>query len=763
MEPWREELYHSELYHHGILGMKWYVRNGPPYPLDYRAHSLNEIREGWQRSLQGTWNSQLYGRRTARGQRSIYTKMKAGQRYRFRGPYHIDPAARRRERRRLKKLNQQYTRQHIRWGDTYNDPTVSKYRLQREAKAKKAFTTGLLLIGGLSILEGRRYFKNKVNQDAKDMIIKAGQNLSNVSANPKKVLNGSPFYASQTKLDQVKYGGFLGSQMRLGLLGDEPIKNIYKHRITAQQNIKVASTEHTRGVVHSLIRDDDYRNTLIKHLKDEHLKLFTPRSKRAVKTAIKELENDVPLSKEGYAGFNIALVNDKSPHHKEITSKFYQAMKEKGYDAIHDVNDSRYSGYNAKRPLIVFAEPDKVKITKTTKFKDIETYGQGVASIASMSAQEANRLVGLKGVAALAGLGITTSAVKKYKRMSDDDKDKVKKTAIGIAAGAGALAGITGGIAGVKYLRSLGKSYSDEVIKAGTTIQTLSMRKDRITNGKQFYANWNPKDIVTYEGNFTKKLAAKYKVSGQAMEDIRIANKPAAKRVFGKMMREDASFRNDVNSLIDALKRTEDNKNYRFRGKYDQFNAMVIPVNGSNRKASAVVDKYYDNLKKLGYSGIEDARDRRYQWGIRSKSASIIFDNSKIGNIKAKDLTKENIKSLRKQGEKRIALLTWKEDFEAGVKVGAAIAGGAVGGKIIGNAVSKKDREAVISYLKRHPYSKLTYNEILELQNGRLTKADKYLRKKEREQDAVLKYRREHPYSKLSDAEIIDLVMKRSK
>lgn len=38
--------YESELYHHGILGMKWGERNGPPYPLGSSAHSAREKKHG---------------------------------------------------------------------------------------------------------------------------------------------------------------------------------------------------------------------------------------------------------------------------------------------------------------------------------------------------------------------------------------------------------------------------------------------------------------------------------------------------------------------------------------------------------------------------------------------------------------------------------------------------------------------------------------------------------------------------------------------
>lgn len=41
----------SDLQHHGILGMHWGRRNGPPYPLDGKSHSAAEKKAGWRKSL----------------------------------------------------------------------------------------------------------------------------------------------------------------------------------------------------------------------------------------------------------------------------------------------------------------------------------------------------------------------------------------------------------------------------------------------------------------------------------------------------------------------------------------------------------------------------------------------------------------------------------------------------------------------------------------------------------------------------------------
>lgn len=57
-----DNLHKNYLEHHGILGMRWGRKMGPPYPLDASDHSAAEKKEGYKKSLGGGRNESLYDR-----------------------------------------------------------------------------------------------------------------------------------------------------------------------------------------------------------------------------------------------------------------------------------------------------------------------------------------------------------------------------------------------------------------------------------------------------------------------------------------------------------------------------------------------------------------------------------------------------------------------------------------------------------------------------------------------------------------------------
>lgn len=58
----RNDFESNYLMHHGILGMRWGRRNGPPYPLGSEDHSSSEKKAGYKKSLGGGRNESLYDR-----------------------------------------------------------------------------------------------------------------------------------------------------------------------------------------------------------------------------------------------------------------------------------------------------------------------------------------------------------------------------------------------------------------------------------------------------------------------------------------------------------------------------------------------------------------------------------------------------------------------------------------------------------------------------------------------------------------------------
>ena len=70
----RNDFESNYLAHHGILGMKWGVKNGPPYPLTGNMHSPSEVQAGYKRSIKGGSNAALYERHRSKYQARMKAK-----------------------------------------------------------------------------------------------------------------------------------------------------------------------------------------------------------------------------------------------------------------------------------------------------------------------------------------------------------------------------------------------------------------------------------------------------------------------------------------------------------------------------------------------------------------------------------------------------------------------------------------------------------------------------------------------------------------
>ena len=269
----------------------------------------------------------------------------------------------------------------------------------------------------------------------------------------------------------------------------------------------------------------------------------------------------------------------------------------------------------------------------------------------------------------------------------------------------------------IKVARRIGQDYVDQTFKSGKIIQNIGANPNANFKDTPFFAAVNRSDKKAYGMNYADEKRAMVKRGGHEYQgifnnqikltgDVRRASVANAQKIFYEKMDSDPQFRKEV---LDTLKKTNysDSKavgEYLRKGKrarklYDRFNqALATP----EFQTAGIHKKYYDEMKKHGYNAILDINDTRYSGYKKiSKDPTIFFGDDKWKKISSRKLSDTEI-------TKNAIKLTIGYIAKNQGKSIAKVVGAAAGVKAL------NDQSSVNKYIKAHPNTKLSREEILE-------------------------------------------------
>lgn len=296
-------------------------------------------------------------------------------------------------------------------GMNNNEAAVAAYKNIRTRKI-------VAISGAVAIAAIAGYAAYKIHDDRVDKIIKSGTLLQNITNDDTMSIRDA-FYSSTNKSDKLKYKGIYGKVLQNR--GD-----VYEKQVQVLKDIKQASPKTARDTFATLMRTDkdfadEFSNTVKKYA-------TSPQFESGAKSLAKG-----KIDKNLYEAFNVALV-DHSPEAQVRSSKFYQALFDKGYNAVKDVNDVKFSGFQAKSPIISFKTSGIVDVVSNKKIaaEIIEKANTKSMNslIVSTTAREYSKLgASFAGLAAAAGVYDTVSskqtinqAINEYQKENPNTK-----------------------------------------------------------------------------------------------------------------------------------------------------------------------------------------------------------------------------------------------------------------------------------------------------------------------------------------------------
>ena len=239
--------------------------------------------------------------------------------------------------------------------------TMAEQRIKTEAVLA---VVGTIAVAAVAVKVARR-----IGQDYVDQTFKSGKIIQNIGANPNANFKDTPFFAAINRSDKKTYGMNYPREKRAMVKrgvhrGGHEYQGIYNNQIKLTGDVKRASVANAQKIFYKKMDSDpQFRKEVLDTLK---------KTKYSDDYAAEKYLQSGKHARKLYDRFNQALATPEFQT-AGIHKKYYDEMKKHGYNAILDINDTRYSGYKqiSKDPTIFFGD-DKWEKISNRKLSDTE-------------------------------------------------------------------------------------------------------------------------------------------------------------------------------------------------------------------------------------------------------------------------------------------------------------------------------------------------------------------------------------------------------
>ena len=376
----------NELYHHGIKGMKWGVRRFQNE--DGSLTTAGKKRYGDESTGSDKKTSSNNGSKTPR--KGLITRRKDSLTQKYIAKGYSQTAAK----------------------------TMAEQRMRTEAVLA---VVGTVAVTAVAIKVARR-----IGQDYVDQTFKSGKVIQNIGANPNANFKDTPFFAAVNKSDKKAYGMMYPNEKRgmaKNFAAQRGLKyeGIYKDEIKLNSDVKRASVANARKIFYEKMDNDpQFKKEVLDTLKKTHY---------SDSKAVNEYLRNGKHARKLYDRFNQALATPQFQA-AGIHKQYYDEMKKHGYNAILDINDTRYSGYKkiSKNPTIFFGN-DKWEKISSKKLSDVEIDSNVVKYTYGLLAKRLAKKIAI-GAGGIAGINVITDQVVVEKYLKEHPKSKLSRQEI---------------------------------------------------------------------------------------------------------------------------------------------------------------------------------------------------------------------------------------------------------------------------------------------------------------------------------------------